>query len=424
MQLGTNERFAKFFLALVVALPTLISCGSQQEEGWRIGGMWELEVPSRAGAMPNLLTSASGQVYLSWIEFVDDTTDALQYAVLDDGRWSAPTNVVSGTDWFVNWADFPSLAIYSGDGQQMAAHWLQMSAEGTYDYDVRITQSQDNGRHWAPAFVPHRDSVHAEHGFVTMLPLASDRIFITWLDGRFTKDGNHENHKAGQGAMTLRAAEFDILGQLYAEAELDDRVCDCCQTSAATTDQGVIVAYRDRSMDEVRDVSVVRRVAGRWQSPQQVHADGWQIAGCPVNGPAIDAIGSIVGVAWYTEARDTPRVQIAFSHDAGKSFSAPLHIDGGDPLGRVDMVLLSGPTAAVTWMERTERAAEIRLALIPTNGNVTQQLTIGSADASRSSGFPRLVHSGGDLVVAWTNVVDDSRRVASAYVELKRDHHE
>ena len=38
-----------------------------------------------------------------------------------------------------------------------------------------------------------------------------------------------------------------------------------------------MIAYRDRSADEVRDISIVRRVGGRWTKPAPVHDDGWKI---------------------------------------------------------------------------------------------------------------------------------------------------
>ena len=62
--------------------------------------------------------------------------------------------------------------------------------------------------------------------------------------------------------MTLRAAFIDKKGNKINEWELDGRVCDCCQTTAAITNDGPVVVYRDRSDDEVRDMSIVRYVNG------------------------------------------------------------------------------------------------------------------------------------------------------------------
>jgi len=163
-----------------------------------------ISTPCKKGGEPNLFVSENGKTYLSWVEYLNDTTDALVFSKLENGEWSAPKTIASGSDWFVNWADFPSLVSAGKDGQYLAAHWLQKRAEGTYDYDVRIAQSQDGGQTWNPSFVPHRDSIAAEHGFVSMLPISSDKIFATWLDGRNTKGEGHDADSHDQNVVRLK----------------------------------------------------------------------------------------------------------------------------------------------------------------------------------------------------------------------------
>ena len=97
----------------------------------------ELKSPVISGGEPNLFVSEEGNIYLSWIEYVNDTTDALMFSKIENDVWLAPTEIARGSDWFVNWADFPSLVVYKNNEQHMAAHWLQKRAEGTYDY-VRL----------------------------------------------------------------------------------------------------------------------------------------------------------------------------------------------------------------------------------------------------------------------------------------------
>ena len=71
----------------------------------------------------------------------------------------------------------------------------------------------------------------------------------------------------------MRFAAVEAEGKLSEEALLDERVCECCQTSAAVTSEGVIVAYRDRSEGEVRDIYYVRRQNGAWSAPQAIYED-------------------------------------------------------------------------------------------------------------------------------------------------------
>jgi len=379
----------------------------------------EITVPTKESGEPNLFTNEKGEIYLSWIEYLNDSTDALLFSKLENGNWSNPKTITSATNLFVNWADFPSIVSYKNNEHQFAAHWMQMRSKGTYDYDVYISQSNDNGISWQPPFIPHRDSIAAEHGFVTMLPLSNDRIFATWLDGRNTKGDNPTEHSGHghHGAMTLQAATFDIKGNIYEEVELDDRVCDCCQTTAAITEEGIIVSYRDRSEKEIRDISIVRQLNGKWTAPSSVFEDNWKIAGCPVNGPSIKANGSNVALAWFTMEGEKGVVKIAFSKDNGKSFQKPVRVDDGDPLGRVDLIFDSKDEIIVSWIEKTENSAELRAAKVNFIGKSGSSIILCEISPANTSGFPKLATNNNKILLAWTEV-DSLSMVKTASLDL------
>jgi hypothetical protein len=203
--------------------------------------------------------------------------------------------------------------------------------------------------------------------------------------------------------MMLVTTTISPNGARGPEVRLDARTCDCCQTAAALTSRGPIIAYRDRSPDEIRDVYVTRRVAGSWTSGRSVHADNWKIAACPVNGPALAASGARVALAWFTAANDVARVNVAFSDDAGATFSAPVRVDGGAPAGRVDIALSREGDALVTWVERIGGdTAAVRVRRVSRAGTAGAPTTISRSSTARSSGFPRMVTTGGDVVFAWT----------------------
>ena len=380
----------------------------------------EKPTPCQEGGEPNLFVTDNEETYLTWVEYLNDSTDALLFSKLENGKWSSPKTIASGSDWFVNWADFPSLVTYKDDGKSMAAHWLQKRAEGTYDYDVHISQSLDGGETWNPSFIPHRDSIAAEHGFVSMLPLSPNNIFATWLDGRNTKGEGHEGQSHGHGhhgAMTLRAAVFDKNGNLSEEAELDNRICDCCQTAAVQTDEGIIVAYRDRSEKEIRDISIVRKINGEWTSPEPISNDNWKIAGCPVNGPSLAAQGNSVALSWFTRSDEKPKVKIAFSSNGGATFGEPIRIDEGDPLGRVDVVMISEGQALVSWLEQKKESAAVKLVAVNHKGIIGEKFTITESKASRQSGFPRMVKTENQIILAWTHV-GEKTNVKTAILDL------
>ena len=198
-------------------------------------------------------------------------------------------------------------------------------------------------------------------------------------------------------------------GCSFAQTELPS--CDCCQVAATVAASGPVVAYRDRTDDEIRDIAVVRQVDGKWTAPSIVHADGWHIEACPVNGPALASRGDTVAIAWFTGAQDTARVRVAFSTDGGQRFAAPVRVDGGTPAGRVGITLDENGDAIVSWLERVPpEDAEVRVRRVARSGAMGVPLTISRTKAARASGFPRIVRRGDTLVAAWT-VPGDSARV-------------
>lgn len=350
---------------------------------------------------PELTATPDGRIILSWVEKTGEKRYALRAAMLDPDQWNEPRTVSEGENWFVNWADFPSVvALKSGS---LAAHWLVKSAASTYAYDVNISQSSDTGKSWSKPLVPHRDNTQTEHGFVSLIPLADGRLGAVWLDGRNMKDMKEsDEHAPAAESMTLRYVAIDDAGNMSDEAQLDERVCECCQTSGALTSQGPIAVYRDRSPNEVRDIYVVRQVNGSWTTPQAVFADNWEINGCPVNGPSIAADGARVVVAWFTSAGNTPRVKVAFSEDAGATFSKPIQVDDGETLGRVDALLLSDGSALVCWLSGNAAGGAIKVRRVQANGAVGPPAVLATTDISRSSGFPRMARLGDKVHFAWT----------------------
>jgi hypothetical protein len=400
---------------VTVLLLLLAASGCAERSGADVLALREVPAPAGPGSGEPNLVSAHGTAYLSWLEPVDGGGHALRFARWTGDGWSEPGTVAEGEGYFVNWADFPSMTALP-DGR-LAAHWLVRSGPSTYAYDVHVAQSPDGGRTWSPSVIPHRDGTQTEHGFASLFPWTDGRLGAVWLDGR-----NFEGHDAaehGAGAeMTLRHTWIGAAGELGEEVVLDGRVCDCCQTSVALTARGPVAVYRNRSAEEIRDVWIVRHVDGRWTEPRPVHHDGWHITGCPVNGPAAAADGESLAVAWFTAAADTPRVHLAFSADGGATFGAPLRVDDGDPVGRVDVVMLNGGAALVSWLERMGDAAEIRVRRVSATGRAGPATTVSTTSGARASGFPRITRLDDLVVFAWTEAGDPSR-VRTAVAPLR-----
>lgn len=352
--------------------------------------------PAQPGsAEPNLSVAPDGRVFMSWLEPADSGY-AVRFASHDGVKWSEARTIARGRDFFVNWADFPSIEVL--DGGRLAAHWLQRNGRGTYAYGVRIAQSRDSGVTWSAPVTPHRDSAQAEHGFVAMWR-ESGALGVVWLDGRkFKQDGHNMANE-----MMLMTTTLQPDGSRGPEVRLDERTCDCCQNAAAVTSSGPIVAYRNRSSDEIRDIYIARRVNGKWTTGVPVHDDHWKIAACPVNGPALAARDKRVALAWFTAPNDSGRVNLAFSDDAGARFSSPIRIDAGAPAGRVDVALLPDGGALVTWVERVGGdVAAVRARRVARDGKAGTATTIASSSVARASGFPRMAVTGANAMFAWT----------------------
>jgi hypothetical protein len=371
----------------------------------------QLASPANGSAgEPNLARSADGTVFISWIERQPDSTHALRFTTWKDGVVGAPRTIAAGANWFVNWADFPMIAALA-DGT-LVAHWLQRSGSGRYAYDVMLSLSTDDGATWSAPVQPHRDDAQAEHGFVSIFPLGPE-FGVVWLDGRKHAAAAAKGSEDG-AEMTVRYTTLSPRGVLGPDAEIDGRACDCCQTSVALTSEGPLLAYRDRTEDEIRDISVARYVDGRWTEGKPIQADNWHITSCPVNGPSVAADGKRAAVAWFTAARDTPRVYVAFSNDAGATFGGGIRVDDGTPLGRVDVQLLSAG-ALVSWLERTAQGAAIRVRRVTDKGRLGTSETVSSTSPERPSGFPQMIVAKNSVVFAWTEPGTPARlKLASA----------
>lgn len=359
---------------------------------------------------PYLFTSNSGQTYLSWIEKYADKNQ-FKYAVLKDNNWSDPVLIAEGSDWFVNWADYPQMASF--DNGTLIAFFLEKSGPGTFAYDIMVTLSS-NGVNWSSPFVLHDDNTQTEHGFVAMAPWG-ENMLVSWLDGRNTGGGGHSSHDHGhQGQMTIRAAVLDATGKNLNEWELDDRVCDCCQTSVAVSSDGPTIAFRDRSETEIRDLGMVRWQGDKWSQTNPVFMDFWQIAACPVNGPRLAALGDQVAVAWYTAANDKPEVKVALSKNFGESFEKVVRIDLGKTIGRVDVDWVKEDLAMVTWMEE----GKIMARTIAMDGKLGHPILISESTEKRTSGFPQMSVNSKDVWFAWTDDTSEKKKIKVARIPL------
>jgi hypothetical protein len=372
--------------------------------------------PAGSSSAQPQLTSSSRGLLLSWIER-DGEKATLRFAERGPQGWTAAQTVASGSDWFVNWADVPS--VMRLDDGTLVGHWLQKSGPSTYAYDVRLSYSRDDGKTWSKSFTPHTDATQTEHGFASMFQLPGAGLGLVWLDGRAMKpQSGHAEHGADAGPMSVRFGAFGRNWKQTSELPVDLRVCECCPTTAVVTADGPIAAFRNRTEDEIRDIYVSRFENGKWTEPKAVHRDNWKIPACPVNGPMLSARGRDVVIAWFTAADNQGRALAAFSQDAGRTFGDPIRLDDTAATGRVDVELLSDGSAIASWIEFTNQGSHFRVRRITRAGARSEALTVSNVAGSRSSGYPRLGVYGNEVVFAWTESVGGTTQVRTAVAPL------
>jgi len=449
------------FACLAVAALALAACSEDPPPPKPAPGkaaVSEWPLPGLPGsAQPDLALTVDGRIMMTWLDSRPGRRPAMQIAPWHpDTGWERTRTVAVGNALFVNWADTPHVA--ATDDRALWAHWLQKSGEAPYAYDVMLSRSMNGGASWSPPVRPHDDGTLTEHGFVSLWPMDEGRIGVAWLDGRNTAGAGHDGHAAaGQGAagqsaeahgagahadsgkidggaMTLRAAVFDRDLRKLSERELDATTCDCCQTDAVAMAgddgaAGALLVYRDRATDagsgqDIRDIYAVRFDGERWSDPVRVHADDWKMPACPVNGPAVAALGEAAVVAWYT-ATDAgggdgaPRVRLARSADGGRSFAAPVEVDAGAAVqGRV-AVALDERQAWVLWLREEAGRQSLWLARYePDLSAEIERIKLSDVQGmGRGTGFPRLLLRGDTAYVVWTDVVDGVPQLAGRVVE-------
>lgn len=397
-------------LVLLVVLPAAFAATTR-----------EIRSPAGAGAMgSSLATAPDGTVYLSWLEPAENGEWALQFSRFDRSTesWSAAREIARGANWFVNWADFPSVTPLSD--AILFAVWFENNPPDEHDhaaghhgpgYHARYSLSDDRGQTWSAAQAITGESRVTE--FAAVLPLqANARALIAWLDGR-ARTGERGVQKLY--AQTLLADGPDAL--------VDPSVCDCCQLSLVLIGEDALLAYRGRTDAEVRDIRLARWRGAKWETPRNLHDDGWEISACPVNGPRLATNGRVVAAVWFTGAQGNARVLAKISPDGGENFGEPLRLDLGRPQGRVDAVMFADGSTVFTWLEMTGREngreGGIFLRRLGADGRLGEPQLVASSTTARAGGFPRVVQLDDSRLLLTSTVEGAESRVATLLIDLK-----
>ena len=371
-------------LLLVLSLTAAVSA---------IGQTPALEVlsnPAAPGSLqPAWSAAPDGSAVLSWIEPASGGGYSLRYAVRRGAAWSEPHTVAANRKFFRHPAEAPEVMAISD--HQWLAHWIEMPKE-TSEAEFVYGSSSTDGVRWTTPVMAHKDRSEVEHGLASMVATGNGEASLIWL----------EMLKGEDGPAALKRTVVNAAGQIVKEERLDDDVCSCCPTAIARTAKGLVIAYRGRTPQDIRDIAVIRLENGQWSKPKVVHADNWHINACPTNAAAIAARGDQVAIAWYTWAQDSPRVQVVFSADGGTTFGKAVTVSTGHAFGYTSLALAEDGSAIVSWLQRGSGDGPTQvLARRVTAAGVAQPVVEVAKGGQSALGYPRVLQSGGDTLIAW-----------------------
>ena len=367
----------------ILLLLTVAACGFAQ-------ALKPVSIPNPAVAgsiQPNWAVAADGSALLSWVEPTKGGGYTLRYAVRRGAAWSEARTVASGRPFWRHPAEVPGMVSLS-DGT-LLAHWVEKGKESSDEETIYVSSSKD-GLHWTTPLIAHHDRSPVQHGLVSIAASGPKEASLFWLQALQGEDG----------PVSLMRTVVGADGKEIKEEQLDNDTCSCCPTSVVNTAKGLLVAYRDHTPKDIRDIAVLRLESGNWSASKILYPDKWEINACPVNAASAAAKDNRVAVAWYTEADDSPRVQVVFSPDAGATFSKPTKVNTGDTLGYASTALNNDGGAFVSWIEEGPSSASAMVRLVSPAGVAGPALKV--AQGSRSSlGYPKIVRAGSETWIAW-----------------------
>jgi hypothetical protein len=345
--------------------------------------------PSADGSVqPSWSAAPDGSAILSWIEPVKNGEYSLRYAVRKGAAWSEARTVIAGRHFFRQPAEVPEV-IQVSDKLWMA-HWVENVKESSDAEYIYVSASVD-GTHWSAPLMANRDRSAVQHGLVSMAASGPNEASLFWL----------ETPKGDDGPGYLMRTVVDASGKSIKEERLDDDVCDCCPTAVARTGKGLIVAYRDHTPENIRDIAVLRLENGHWSTSKIVHADNWRLDACPVNAAAIAARGDHIALAWFTGATDPAKVQMLFSDDGGATLGKAIAVSTGPALGNTSLALADDGGAIVSWLERNASGDARLLVREISPAGVAGPVAQVAEGGKTPFGYPRIFHSAAGTFAAW-----------------------
>lgn len=408
----------------VLALAALVAASGCARSAPEASEPVELAVAGRASATP--WVAAQGEfVAAAWGASADGKTDVFVAVSRDGGRtFGYPVQVDSDAGDARLGGELPPrvdlVAVAGGSDPGIVVTW---TARGETTA-IKTAKSVDGGKTFNAPVMLQSAGAAGDRGWPALTVDRAGVAHAIWLDHRglaAAGAGGHDHHAAGAGdgaAMAQRSGLFyaSVNGAVTSERELAKGVCYCCKTTIVSAPDGTIyAAWRHVYPGNIRDIAfAVSRDGGRtFSSPVRVSEDGWELQGCPDDGPAmaVDARGT-VHIVWPTVIQgERPEGALFYASTRdGLMFTPRVRVPtlGSPKPWHPQVVTSSDGRVFVAWDESLEgrRVAAVREVAVDADGS-TSFGDVVMLDAPAM--YPVLASSGDAMVAAWTVPGDTSR---------------
>jgi hypothetical protein len=403
-----------------------------------------LRVPDRANATPWI--AASGDfVAVAWGASAGAKMFDVYVAVSRDGgrTFGAPVqvNTIAGEGRLGG--ELPprvSLARRSdGTDPEVIVLW---NARGTVT-SIKMSKSRDGGKSFdAPIALSSADAA-GDRGWASLTVDGHGTPHAIWVDHRGLAAAKRESgatHTHGSAAMAQKSglyyaspistATTSASAPADIERKLTAGTCYCCKTALVTgRDDALYAAWRQVYPGNLRDIAFsVSRDRGRtFSTPVRVSEDGWEIHGCPDDGPAmtVDKRGTVhviwpsvigagtdepQGALFYASTSDgrifTPRVRIPTLGSPKPSHPQIATDDRGRVIVAWDEILDSQRTAVVRELHPSSPGRPVTFG---------EPLRLTTNEAST---YPVLAATTRGLLAVWTSGAADASVITVKQLDL------
>ena len=378
-----------------------------------------LGVPGQINEHVSMASDGSSFVAAAWSASSGSDGSNIFAAVSADGGTSfAPPVQVNDTDHpaRVNGEQPPRVTLVQrqGGARSIVVLWTSKDGDST---SLLHAESHDDGRSFGPAQSVLPPDVRGNRGWESMVTAGDGRVFVLWLDHRdsaSTGSAHDAHHHAAH--PTADAVARAQRSQLFVSA-LDGSVsptaiargvCYCCKTALAAGRHGsVYAAWRHVFSGSHRDIAFTMSrdgSAGTFAEPVRVSADGWQIDGCPENGPAlaVDA-GRRVHVLWPTLV-DGERERLQLFHASsmdGRTFSSRTALPSNGNASHPQLIVAPDGSLIAAWDELAAGKRQVRVARGRPVASDGFTFSLLSTADDRAGVYPALATTSSAAVLAW-----------------------